>query len=384
MVGAKRLEALKFAGLPARVVSSFPGWRALAAVAALAAALGAAVALGAGTRSISDSTAARSYHPAAARTPTPRRTPSPSPSPTAPRASSVGAAGVAPRLYVADAGHMLVIGSGASYQTQDGGATWTKLPGAPAASTVADTGAGGRLLAAGADVSTSTSGGQSWQKVAITPFVAGPYSALAINPEDSAVWFIAAQGRLLRTRDAGVSWRQGLNGLPATLDKPVMRPASAKDSFLLASGQHVYLLKDNGQTVDDLGALPVNTAISDVGDLGSSTYAARASDGHVYVYKGSTWTAVSARLGGPIAVTGGHLLVADGSASLGKAGAVTLSLDGGATWLAGTDLPTDQSVEAVAYASDGTAFAYGYAGDLFASSDGGHSWRRLSTALRSA
>ncbi len=360
-------------------MSSLPGWRALAAVAALAAALGVAVAIGAGTRSISDSSGAASYHPAAARTPVPR----PTPSPTPPRAISVGAAGVAPRFYVGDAAHLLLVSATAAYQTQDGGATWTKLPAAPAASLVADTGAAGRLLAAGADVSTSTNGGHSWQKVAITPPVAGPYIALAINPDDSSVWFVAAQGHLLRTRDAGTSWRQGLNGLPATLDKPVMRPASAKDSFLVASGPHVYLLKDNGQAVDDLGSLPVDTAISDLGDLGSSTYAARASDGHLYVNKGSGWSAVGTRLSGPVAITGGHLLVADGSASLGKPGAGALSLDGGATWLTASDLPADQSIEAVGYASDGTAFAYGYAGDLFTSNDGGHAWRRLSTALRS-
>jgi photosystem II stability/assembly factor-like uncharacterized protein len=337
------------------------------------------VAVAAGAGSVSDSAAGAAYRPTAARTPTPR----PSSTPTAARATSVGAAGVAPRFYVADAAHMLLVGASAGYQTQDGGTTWTKLPPAPGTTMVADTGAAGRLLSAGSDLSTSTTAGHSWQKVNITPPVAGPYTALAINPDDSAVWFIAAQGHLLRTRDAGVSWRQGLNGLPATLDKPVMRPAAAKDSFLLASGPHVYLLKENGQALDDLGALPAETAISDLGDLGSSIYAARAPNGHVYVYKGATWRAVSPRLDGPLGATGGHLLVADGGASLGKPGSLALSLDGGATWLAATDLPADQSIEAVAYAPDGTAIAYGYAGDFFTSSDGGHAWRLLSTALRS-
>ena len=102
-------------------------------------------------------------------------------------------------------------------------------------------------------------------------------------------------------------------------------------------------------------------------------------------WKPDGWHPSGASLGGPVAATpNGFMWVGDGGAKLGEAGKVEASTDGGSTWTAGTGLPTDQSVDALAEQSDtGRIFAYCFGGDLYTSSDGGKTWGFLSSSLRS-
>jgi hypothetical protein len=113
---------------------------------------------------------------------------------------------------------------------------------------------------------------------------------------------------------------------------------------------------------------------------------ARARDGKSYLRKPDGWHPSGASLGGPVAATpNGIMWVGDGGAKLGEAGKVEASTDGRSTWTAGTGLPTDQSIDALAVQSDtGRIFAYCFGGDLYTSGDGGKTWDFLSSSLRSS
>lgn len=338
--------------------------------------MGLLVPLGANVLSLSDARTAKAYRgrPPSAATSAQRR--------PADAVATAGKAGSAPRLYAADARRLLLLGSSGGFASSDAGATWTAIGNPPAPQVIADSGAGGRLLAAGPAIWSSSNAGQTWQRSATLPPLPGPYSALALSPTDPNVWFVLAQGRLLRTRDGGVSWRQGLTGLPATLDSPVMRAAAGKDSFLLASGTHVYLLTDNGQLVDDLGSVPDGPPITELAELGAGSYATRVADGHLYAGGPNHWSETRPAAGGALAALNGHLLAADARARLGGPADIELSADGGKTWTRAAGTPRDQSVEALAFAPDGTAVAYGYGGDIYESTDGGASWSRTGSGLR--
>ncbi|HEX6547501.1 MAG TPA: hypothetical protein VF134_02015 [Candidatus Dormibacteraeota bacterium] len=376
----------------ASLIPPRPSLRWLAAIAGAGILVGLAVALASGVQSLNDVTRSAGAGSGAAASEA-RLFPSASPAaePTAvPPASVAGRAGAAPRLYAADARHLLLVGVRA-YLSADGGVTWSPLPDSSGEGVVPDSGQPQRMIAGGSSVWTTANGGSGWQQVTNLPGASqAPYVALAINPDDPTVWFFAAGPTILRTRDAGHSWKLGLGGVPAPLDHPVLRPAGAKDAFALASGRHVYLLRDNGQAVDDLGALPASDSgapVVDLAGLGGGSYAAAGADGTVYVLSGGAWAAVApvapvAPVGVALAAGSGRVVVAGGGGRLGAPGVAWASGDGGATWTAAAGLPKDESIEAVAFASDGSAFAYGFGGDLYASSNGGGSWTLRSTALR--
>jgi photosystem II stability/assembly factor-like uncharacterized protein len=112
---------------------------------------------------------------------------------------------------------------------------------------------------------------------------------------------------------------------------------------------------------------------------------ARASDGKSYLLKPDGWHLSGSSLAGPVAAAAnGMMWVGDGGARLVEQGNVEASFDGGKTWTAGTGLPADQSVDALAAEIDtGRIFAYCFGGDLYTSGDGGKTWGFLSSSLRS-
>lgn len=322
---------------------------------------------------------------------TPAASPSPAGSPApiigppqAPPPDRLGLLGTRPRLVaVKDA--LLAADDHQQLQSTDGGRTWSPLRSPPGSSgLVVDRADPARLLAGGAKVLSSADMGVSWAGPHTAPPGLGPYIPVLISPSDASVWFLVHQGRLLRTRDAGQSWRE-IPGLP-DLGIPVMVAGTATGQFYVATGGHVLELTDDGQQVQDRGILPGGASVLDlaVAGGGSPAVLARGSDGHSYLLKGGAWSASGVGLGGPVAgLPGGALLVGDGGNSLGTPARIAYSSDGGSTWGQATGLPTGETVEAIAVASaDSGLYAYCFGGDLYKSSDGGRNWQLASTALR--
>jgi photosystem II stability/assembly factor-like uncharacterized protein len=273
-------------------------------------------------------------------------------------------------------------------KSTDGGASWTalKLPTGAAALAV-DARDSKHLVAGGSAILASDDAGASWKPTRTPPPLPAQYRPLLISPYDREVWFLLHQERLLRTRDASLSWRD-METLPR-LDAPVMVSGLAAGQFFISSGGRVFELEDNGQRIQDRGSLPAGATVVELAVVAAgnpSTLLARGSDSSSYLYREGKWAQTTAQLGGPVAaLPNGGMMVGDGGARLGGPVAVAFSTDGGATWSRGTGLPGNQTVEALAVTAGAEArvYAYCFGGDLYSSGDGGRSWTLVNTGLRS-
>ena len=351
----------------------------------LSIALGAGVAIASSPGSLAGGTAkAGAGGRATAQLGVPTAVPSPSPSPTA--LLKLGQL-TAPMSLQVLGNRLYASGSGRSLVSSDD-TTWTPLP-APSGGgpVVPDPSDPTRFVSGGSTVQLSTDGGKTWRRTLAAPPAGGPYQPLAISPADPAVWFILHQGRLARTRDGGVSWRD-LPNLPDLGTSPVLVAGAAQGQFFLAVQGQVFELDDNGQQIQDRGQIPGGAAITGLVQGSAGTpggLLAGTGAGAVFALRNGTWTDSQPPLAGQLGGTAGKLaLLADGGSSVGVAGQVAFTTDAGQTWAMGTGLPADQSVLAAAAALDGqTAYAYCAAGDLYRSQDGGHTWALLSSSLRS-
>ena len=314
--------------------------------------------------------------------PTPSARPSPKPS-GRPAPTASGALGAAPRLELAG-GALLASKGDAAWISTDEGASWSQLR-APSGTSgiLVDRGTRAVAVAGGRSVRFTTNAGGSWAAPRVSPPPGGTYVPLAASPWDATVWFFNHDGRLLRTRDGGNSWKE-LQGLPA-LGSGLMTAGTAADQFFLAAEGHVFQLDNNGEKIDDRGSLSGGLTVAALVVVSASgDLLARASDGRAYVGKGTTWQATAAPSGGPLAAVPDQMvLAADGGGRLGSPAVVSQSADQGVTWKAASGLPADQSIEALVAAPPGSkSFAYGYGGDLYVSTDGGLTWSFASDALR--
>jgi photosystem II stability/assembly factor-like uncharacterized protein len=280
-----------------------------------------------------------------------------------------------------------LIASGGSVTTLslDGGRTWT--PAALPAGSVGvayDAADPNHAITGGNTVSVTGDGGATWKPPKTAPPGPGPYQPVMISPNDGKIWFFVRHGNLLRTRDTGVSWKE--IAAPKPLGTAMMIAGTSPDQFFLASDAQLLDLDNQTAQVKDAGSLPGGAKVLGMALAAGNPQSllARASDGKSYLRKPDGWHPSGASLGGPVAATpNGFMWVGDGGAKLGAAGKVEASTDGGSTWTAGTGLPTDQSVDALAVQSDtGRVFAYCFGGDLYTSGDGGKTWGFLSSSLR--
>ena len=63
-------------------------------------------------------------------------------------------------------------------------------------------------IAGGNIVSVMGDGGATWKPPKTAPPGPGPYQPVMISPHDGKIWFFVRHGKLLRTRDTGVSWKE--------------------------------------------------------------------------------------------------------------------------------------------------------------------------------
>jgi photosystem II stability/assembly factor-like uncharacterized protein len=270
-------------------------------------------------------------------------------------------------------------------ESSDGGKTWTSLrPPSNGSGIAVDPSDPRHAITGGSSIQVTANGGASWSQTRRPPPGTGPYQPLQVSPFDGTVWFLLHQQRLLRTRDASVSWRE-LTGLPS-LTTPVMVPGTVFGQFFLASGSRLFELIDNGQQILELPTLPQGVTVADLAVVAGNppSVLARGGKDSAYLLKGNAWSVAGGGLNGPVAVgANGVLLVGNGGAKLGSPGAISYSTDAGITWAPAIGLPYDQSVEAIAAQPNPRALlAYCYGGDIYTSTDGGRSWTLLTRALR--
>jgi len=310
-------------------------------------------------------------------------TPSPVPSPS-PTVTVRGVLGDSPRLETNGSSTVIALGPGFAIGSADGGHTWiTVRPPASGSGLVVDPSYPRHAITGGAKVQVTGDGGVTWTAALSAPPGKGPYLPLAISAVEPSVWFFVHQGRLLVTRDGSATWTD-LSGLPS-LTSPVLVSGQTLGQYFLAEGSSVFELSSYGQKITAEPAL-TQGSVSDlavVGGNGVSLLASVAGHG-AYVLSGSSWVTAGA-LSGPMA--GGAdrtMLVGNGGAKLGVAGAVSYSTDGGVTWNQATGLAPDQTVDALAgQPASLEFFAYCYGGDLYESTDGGRTWALVTRALRS-
>ena len=355
-------------------------WATIAAILLLAILIGVGVAIGSSPASLT-----RDHRSLG--TPAP---PSPTPSPvqTTPIATVTqpGIFAQSPHIYAVGSSGLSVQGTNLAAGSADGGKTWSIIAASSQSVGIAiDPNNPLHAVIGGATIQLTSDGGRTWQRVRTTPPGKGPYQPLVISQFDGSVWFFAHQGRLLRSRDASVTWRE-FTDLP-TLTGPVIASGPVVGEFFLGNGNRVFHLIDNGQIISEEPALPGGVVVVELAAVGGdqATLIARTASNGMYVLKANAWSALTGVTAGPIgAGAGGALLVGNGGAKLGSPGSVQYSLDFGTTWRQGQGLPYDQSVEAIAgQPSSSTFFVYCYGGDIYLSTDGGGNWAVLSRALRS-
>jgi len=313
--------------------------------------------------------------------------PSPSPADSSPLPSvtSPGVLGDGAHLVAGGTGVLIGLAPNLVEASSDGGKTWTSLrPPSNGSGIAVDPADTRHAITGGSTVQVTADAGGSWKSTRTSPPGTAPYQPLQVSPFDGTVWFLIHQQKLLRTRDASLSWRE-LTGLPP-LAAPVIVPGTVVGQFFLASGNRVFELVDNGQQILELAALPQGVTVTDLAVVAGEppTLLARGGKDSAYLLKGNTWSVAGGGLNGPVAAgAGGVLLVGNGGAKLGSPGAISYSTDAGTTWASAIGLPYDQSVEAIAAQPNPTGlFAYCYGGDIYTSTDGGRDWTLLTRSLR--
>ena len=313
--------------------------------------------------------------------------PSPSPADPSPLPSvtSPGVLGDGAHLVLGGSGVLIGLAPKLVEASSDGGKTWTSvLPPSNGSGIAVDPADPRHAITGGSIIQVTADGGTSWRASRTRPPGSGQYQSLQISPFDNNVWFLIHQQKLLRTRDAAVSWRE-VTGLPS-LATPVMVPSTVVGQFFLASGNRIFELLDNGQQIQELAPLAQGVTVAELvvvaGDRPSLL--ARVGSESAYLLKGNAWSVAGGGLGGPVGVAAsGTLLVGNGGARLGSPGAVSYSTDAGITWASAIGLPYDQSVEAIAGQPNSTTlYAYCYGGDIYTSTDSGRAWTLLTRALR--
>jgi hypothetical protein len=243
-----------------------------AAVPLLAVLIGVAVAIGSSPASVT------SNHPVLGTPSAVPATPSPAISPSPPTVTASGLLGKAAQLVSAGPASVAAAGTNIAAASTDGGKTWTTVrPPAKAAGIAIDPTNPLRAVTGGSFIQATVDGGAKWTPVQTLPPGNGQYRPLLISPFDGSVWFLVHSGKLLRTRDGSLTWRD-LGGLP-TLAAPVLTAGSVFGQFYLASGNSVFELIDNGQQIVAQPSLPAGVAVAQLATVGSgaSTLFARRS-----------------------------------------------------------------------------------------------------------
>lgn len=256
-------------------------------------------------------------------------------------ASSCAAIGSAPRVW----------------RTTDGGLTWTPaaLPAPPGGWRIASdtssgvdvgitwiTGSAGRtelLVAvkgpAGLDIETSVDGGQSWHLASRVASALG-YGHIWFEPVNAGHWVVSAPGEVMRTSDAGRTWR--VIRFNSTLTGGPFWFTSVNKGYARGSADVTLATSDGGRTWGTGGTPPPPLPVS-----------------------GPVVTAVQ-----EVSPTSA---IASGPAGLQASG------DGGRTWTPLSSVPGPHPLGLAQFLNPSTGFVMDHFGrQLWRTTDGGDSW----------
>jgi photosystem II stability/assembly factor-like uncharacterized protein len=276
---------------------------------------------------------------------------------------------------------------GQTSTSQDGGKTWSLVPGLatlPVGALAADPAAPNVLLA-GADLSIyrTEDGGQTWTAVAQTAWV----NDLAFDPSDDQIAYAAVQSEgIFKTTDNGRSWvnvdvgdRQAVAVDPADGDH--VYAGSDKGAYVSSDGGARWTLSNAGfpKPKEPIYALTVDPA-------GSGTVYAGTADGFfISTDHGATWTTAGDGIGSRSVST---IAVSPSDPQLLYAGVghdVMVSDDGATTWAdASAGLP---GFKVGALGLDPTDDQHVWAGTgvgMFETTNGGARWQDRSAGLANA
>lgn len=202
-----------------------------------------------------------------------------------------------------------------------------------------------------------------------------------VTPSENVIWAVGRGGKIVRSDDAGKSWRAQHSGTSANMQSIVAWDAAR--AIAVGNDATVLVTDDGGRTWRTLTNLPKETN-------GRKLLRVRRGAGHrVYVVGefdtilmtpdfGATWIGFGAQedvAWNDLAVYGETILM------VGEFGKIRQSVDGGRTWI-NIASPIQRSLTAVKFAPDGTAVAVGLDGALLTSTDGGRTWLSAATGTR--
>jgi photosystem II stability/assembly factor-like uncharacterized protein len=314
-------------------------------------------------------------------------------------------------------------------RSEDGGGTWTELdenngldgglyipslfmhPDNPDVLLAAVTGVGGRGTNPGAYLTQD--GGDTWESI----LSLSTAEAVEIATSDPNVWYVASQGLIYRSDDAGQTWQEfplktadRESGIPIDLQ---VDPRDAKRIFLNSYGGGNMLSTDGGETWMDasrgytgatIGGLAVAPGTGRTVFAGANTATFRSKDG------GRTWlgTPLPTGMGGAAAAgtetilfypsgngSGAEIIASGGQAD----GNVYHSADGGTTWISSTVVsnlvvpflaralavaPSDPQIVYIGYADRACllldwVYCVNNPPGFFRSGDGGYTWEPMTS-----
>jgi photosystem II stability/assembly factor-like uncharacterized protein len=276
------------------------------------------------------------------------------------------------------------------YTSTDGGATWSilTLPLQTAGGLHLFAGRRGTLYAttSAGTLLTSTDTGATWQTVGTDADLA--YGPLAVDPQNPTTLYGAGDG-VVKSTDGGRSWAAAGDGLVNTLiSSLVLAPGSSTTLYAGTYGGGIYKTTNRGRTwrLEKIAAAGTGWAVK----LAVSPQRPRALyavEQGLGLYKSSDagvhWSRVQTTFPSKgvqtIAIDPEHpntLYVAACGGSC-SAPAFQKTDDDGASWRPITGIPWAVQSLAIDAQHPSTLFAGTRRGDIFRSSDGGHSWRRV-------
>ena len=145
----------------------------------------------------------------------------------------------------------LVTGAGFVYRSVDAGVTWSSIsagvPMSGVTGIVMDPMTPGTLYAVAGTILRTVNAGGSWRQTGPATGVNGPVSGLAIDPLDSNILYASAGSALYRSADAGASW-QAVQTFPGAAIRAVAVAAIRPSTVYVATSQGVFRSGDGGVT----------------------------------------------------------------------------------------------------------------------------------------
>lgn len=282
---------------------------------------------------------------------------------------------IAALAFPTDQRGYVVLVDGAVWRTDDAGATWTGLAGAPVpgATDAAFTSPDAGVIATSAGfIFRTTDAGRSW-----APASLAPHGLRGVDFLGTQIGFAVGEGAtVLETLDGGATWIERSSDAPLTLTS--IRCATVLVCLATTdTGDRLLRTTDGGKTFK---AIPSSGDILTAAFAAGSRAVAAGTTGATIVSAdlGATWTPVGGRLSGSLTVL--RATSATLAFAAGRAGAVARTRDGGRNWQPLAPASTEDLTDLSFADAD-----HGYALDLFGrvlrTEDGGSTWRRVRTGF---